>query len=102
MDLRVAPQVSYGAALHYFFTGAKAHNIAVRKLDQKKGMKINEYGVFKNGLRIAGKTEENIFKQVDLPYIEPELREDRGEIQATFINRLPGFIKLDDLFIIIC
>ena len=89
MDLRVVPQVSYGAALHYF-TGSKAHNIAVRKLAQKKGMKINEYGVFKNDIWIAGKTEEDIFKQVDLPYIEPELREDRGEIQATLKNRLPG------------
>jgi DNA polymerase (family 10) len=96
VDLRVVPQVSYGAALHYF-TGSKAHNITVRKLAQKKGMKINEYGVFQNDKRIAGKTEEDIFTQVDMPYIEPELREDRGEIQAAQKNRLPKLIRLDDI-----
>jgi DNA polymerase (family 10) len=96
VDLRVVPQVGYGAALHYF-TGSKAHNITVRKLAQKKGMKINEYGVFKNDKRIAGKTEEDIFTQVDLPFIEPELREDRGEIQAAQKNRLPKLIRLDDI-----
>lgn len=96
VDLRVVPQVGYGAALHYF-TGSTAHNIAVRKLAQKKGMKINEYGVFKKDQRIAGKTEKDVFKQVDLPYIEPELREDRGEIQAAQKNRLPDLIKLADI-----
>ena len=96
VDLRVVPQVGYGAALHYF-TGSKAHNITIRRLAQKKGMKINEYGVFKNDKRIAGKTEKDIFEQVDLPYIEPELREDRGEIQAAQKNRLPKLIRLDDI-----
>ena len=96
VDLRVVAQVSYGAALHYF-TGSKAHNIAVRKLGQKKKFKINEYGVFKNDERIAGKTEKEVFKQVDLPYIEPELREDRGEIEAARKNRLPDLITLEDI-----
>jgi DNA polymerase (family 10) len=96
VDLRVVPQISYGAALHYF-TGSKAHNIAVRKLGQKKSLKINEYGVFKNDERRAGKTEKDVFKQVDLPYIEPELREDRGEIQAAQKNRLPDLIELADI-----
>lgn len=96
VDLRVVPQVSYGAALHYF-TGSKTHNIAVRKLGQKKGLKINEYGVFKKDQRRAGKTEKDVFKQVNLPYIEPELREDRGEIQAAQKNRLPDLVKLDDI-----
>ena len=96
VDLRVMPQVGYGAALHYF-TGSKAHNIAVRKLGRKKGLKINEYGVYKNDKRIAGKTEVDVFKQVDLPYIEPELREDRGEIQAAQKSRLPDLIKLTDI-----
>jgi DNA polymerase (family X) len=96
VDLRVVPQVAYGAALHYF-TGSKAHNIAVRKLGQKKSLKINEYGVFKNDERRAGKTEKDVFKQVDLPYIEPELREDRGEIQAAQKNRLPDLIELADI-----
>jgi len=96
VDLRVVPQVAYGAALHYF-TGSKAHNIAVRKLGQKKSLKINEYGVFKNDERRAGKTEKDVFKQVNLPYIEPELREDRGEIQAAQKNRLPDLIELADI-----
>jgi DNA polymerase (family 10) len=96
VDLRVVPKISYGAALHYF-TGSKAHNIAVRKLGQKKGLKINEYGVFKNDRRQAGKTEKEVFEQVKLPYIEPELREGRGEIQAAQQNRLPDLIKLDEI-----
>ena len=96
VDLRVVPQVSYGAALHYF-TGSKAHNIAVRKLGVKKGYKINEYGVFKNDTRIAGKTEEEVYKAVDLPYIEPELREDRGEIDAARAGKLPRLITIKDI-----
>ena len=96
VDLRVVPQVSYGAALHYF-TGSKAHNIAVRKLGVKKGYKINEYGVFKNDTRIAGKTEEEVYKAVDLPYIEPELREDRGEIDAARAGKLPRLITINDI-----
>ncbi|MGD9042018.1 MAG: DNA polymerase/3'-5' exonuclease PolX, partial [Desulfobacteraceae bacterium] len=96
VDLRVVPQVSYGAALHYF-TGSKAHNIAVRKLGVKKGLKINEYGVFKDKKRVAGRTEKEIYKQVDLPYIEPELREDRGEIEAAGKNKLPELLALDDI-----
>jgi len=96
VDLRVVPQVSYGAALHYF-TGSKAHNIAVRKLGVKKGYKINEYGVFKNDTRIAGKTEEEVYKAVDLPYIEPELREDRGEIDAARAGKLPKLITIKDI-----
>ena len=96
VDLRKVPQVGYGAALHYF-TGSKAHNIAVRKLGKKKGLKINEYGVFKGDERIAGKTEKSVYEQVDLPYIEPELREDNGEIQAARKDRLPDLITLEDI-----
>jgi DNA polymerase (family 10) len=96
VDLRVVPEVSYGAALHYF-TGSKAHNIAVRKIGVKKGLKINEYGVFKKDKRVAGKTEKEVFKQVDLPYIEPELREDRGEIDAARKKKLPDLLTLDDI-----
>jgi DNA polymerase (family X) len=96
VDLRVVPQVSYGAALHYF-TWSKAHNIAVRKLGVKKNLKINEYGVFKGDERIAGKTEKEVYDQVDLPYIEPELRENRGELEAAGKGRLPRLIGLDDL-----
>ena len=96
MDLRVVPGESYGAALHYF-TGSKAHNIAVRTLGVKKGLKINEYGVFKGKNRIAGKTEEEVYNQVDLPFIEPELREDRGEIEAAKGGKLPRVITLKDI-----
>ncbi|MGD1969907.1 MAG: PHP domain-containing protein [Desulfobacterales bacterium] len=96
VDLRVVPQVAYGAALHYF-TGSKAHNIAVRRMGQKKGLKINEYGVFKNDQRRAGKTEKEVFKQVDLPYIAPELRGDRGEIQTALKKQLPDLIELSDI-----
>ena len=70
-----------GAALHYF-TGSKAHNIAVRRLAQARGLKINEYGVFKGTQRVAGETEASVFRSVGLPFIEPELREDTGEIDA--------------------
>lgn len=96
VDLRVVPPKSYGAALHYF-TGSKAHSIAVRTLGLKKGLKINEYGVFKRGQQIAGRTEEEVYAQVGLPYIEPELREDRGEIEAAQQLRLPRLIALADI-----
>jgi len=96
VDLRVLPQVSYGAALHYF-TGSKAHNIAVRKIAQKKNLKVNEYGVYRKDKRIAGNSEAEVFEQADLPYIEPELREDRGEITAARENKLPELITIDDI-----
>ncbi len=96
VDLRKVPAVSYGAALHYF-TGSKAHNIAVRKIGVNKGLKINEYGVFKDEERIAGKDEEEVYRQVDLPYIDPELREDDGEIEAAQQGNLPKLITLDDI-----
>jgi len=96
VDLRVVPKVAFGAAMHYF-TGSKAHNIAIRKIGVQKGLKINEYGVFKDDDRIGGKKEKEVFEQVDLPYIEPELREDRGEIEAARKNRLPQLIQLEDI-----
>jgi DNA polymerase (family 10) len=96
MDLRVVPEASYGAALHYF-TGSKAHNIAVRTLGVKKGLKINEYGVFKGVKRIAGKKEEEIFGHVGLPFIEPELREGQGEIEAAQQGKLLKLISLKDI-----
>ncbi|MBD3791594.1 MAG: DNA polymerase/3'-5' exonuclease PolX [Campylobacterales bacterium] len=96
VDLRVIPAVSWGAGLFYF-TGSKAHNIAIRKLALKKGLKVNEYGVFKNDKRIAGKSEEEMYAQVDLPYIVPELRENRGEIKAAAEGKLPKLITLDDI-----
>jgi DNA polymerase (family 10) len=96
VDLRVVPQVSYGAALHYF-TGSKAHGIAVRKLGQNKQLKINEYGVFRGNKRIAGRSEEEVYAQVGLPYIEPELREAQGEIEAAQEHTLPTLITREDI-----
>jgi DNA polymerase (family 10) len=96
VDLRLVPPESYGAALHYF-TGSKAHNIAVRKLGQARGLKINEYGVFRGERRIAGETEESVFGAVGLPWIPPELRENRGEIEAARAKRLPRLVELGDL-----
>ena len=96
VDLRVVPQESYGAALTYF-TGSKAHNIAIRHLGVQRGLKINEYGVFKGEARVAGRTEAEVYAAVDLPYIEPELREDWGEIEAAQQGRLPKLITLADI-----
>jgi DNA polymerase (family 10) len=96
VDLRVVPEASYGAALVYF-TGSKAHNISLRMLGIRKGLKINEYGVFRGKAQIAGRTEKEVYAEIDLPYIPPELREDRGEIEAAKAGGLPKLIELDDI-----
>ncbi len=96
VDLRVVKPESFGAALHYF-TGSKQHNIAIRRRGQQRGLKINEYGVFKDEQLIAGKTEGSVYKAVGLPYIPPELRENSGEIEAAETGRLPSLVELDDL-----
>jgi DNA polymerase (family 10) len=95
-DLRVVPPASFGAALHYF-TGSKAHNIAVRKLGIARGLKINEYGVWRGERRIAGETEQSVYAAVGLPYIEPELRENQGELEAARAGKLPSLVELADL-----
>jgi DNA polymerase (family 10) len=96
VDLRVVKPESFGAAQHYF-TGSKSHNIRIRSLGIDKGLKVNEYGVFRGEKSIAGKTEETVFKAVGLPYIPPELREDQGEIEAGLENQLPDLIELKHL-----
>jgi len=99
VDLRVVEKKSFGASLVYF-TGSKSFNVALRKLAQKKGYKINEYGIFsaKNpARRLAGETEENIFSFLKMSYIPPELREDRGEIEAALKNDLPQLVELKDI-----
>jgi DNA polymerase (family 10) len=96
VDMRVVPEESYGAALHYF-TGSKTHNIAIRLMGVKRGLKINEYGVFRGERQVAGRTEEEVYRSVGLPYIEPELRENLGEIEAALRGNLPDIIVLEDI-----
>ncbi len=97
VDLRVVPSASFGAALHYF-TGSKQHNIRIRDLAKKKGLKINEYGVFKGEKQIGGKTEEEIFESVGLPYIPPEIRRDSGEFEyAQKHKKAPDLVKIEDI-----
>jgi DNA polymerase (family 10) len=96
VDLRIVPRSSYGAALHYF-TGSKPHNIAIRLLGVKRRLKINEYGVFRGRRRIGGRTEEDVFEAVGLPWIPPELRENRGEIEAARAGHLPKLVTLGNI-----
>ncbi|EHJ47583.1 PHP domain protein [Solidesulfovibrio carbinoliphilus subsp. oakridgensis] len=96
VDARLVPRESCGAALHYF-TGSKAHNLAVRNLGIAKGFKVNEYGVFRGEDRIAGRTEEEIYACMGLGYVEPELRENRGEIEAARAGTLPALVRVADI-----
>ena len=97
-DVRVLKPSSFGSALQYF-TGNKDHNIKLRTIAIKKGLKLSEYGLFtkKGNSKVAGKTEEEVYKRLDLPYIEPELREDTGEIEAAMKGKLPKLITLKDI-----
>lgn len=96
VDLRAVPLDCFGAALHYF-TGSKAHSIALRRLARAQGLKVNEYGVFRGHQRLAGETEASVYAALGLPYIPPELRENRGEIEAARRGLLPELVTLDDL-----
>ncbi len=96
VDLRVVPDESFGAALNYF-TGSKDHNVALRRIAQEKGLKLNEYGLFRGGKRIAGKTEEEIYKALGLSFIPPEIREDQGEIDAAKKGKVPDLVGYHDL-----
>lgn len=98
IDVRVVEPISFGAALQYF-TGSKAHNIKLRELALKRGLKINEYGVFEveSGNRIAGEKEEEVYQALNLPFIPPELREDRGEIEAAQEKKLPQLIEYSQI-----
>ncbi|MGY3302930.1 DNA polymerase (family 10) [Pseudomonas sp. PvR086] len=96
VDVRVVEPAVYGAALVYF-TGSKAHNIAIRQRAQKLGLKLNEYGVFRAKNRLASTTEVSVYQALGLPWITPELREDRGEVAAALAGHLPGLIELTDL-----
>jgi DNA polymerase (family 10) len=96
VDLRIVPGASFGAALQYF-TGSQAHGVAVRTLALKQGLKLNEYGVFRGDTMIAGADEADVYRAVGLPWIPPELREHRGEIDAALGNRLPRLVELGDI-----
>lgn len=96
LDLRVVPEDSFGAALQYF-TGSKEHNVVVRQRAKDRGLKINEYGVFRGDDKIAGATEEDVYAAVDLPWIPPELRENRGEIEAAEQGALPDLLTIDHI-----
>jgi len=102
MDLRVIPTKSYGSALQYF-TGSKEHNISTRRIAMGKGLKLNEYGVFRGSKMIAGRTEKEVYKAIGLPWISPEMRENEGEIEAALRqaqgkpNGLPKIIGYQDI-----
>ncbi len=96
VDVRAVPEGSYGAALIYF-TGSKAHNIALRGLAIARDWKLNEYGLFAGKRRIAGTTEEEVYKKLGLAFVPPELREDRGEVELAKANKLPRLVTLSDI-----
>lgn len=96
VDLRVVPEKSYGAALLYF-TGSKAHNIALRRLALAHHWKLNEYGLFSGSRRIAGRTEKEVYEKLGLAFIPPELREDRGEIARAETHDLPTLVEMADV-----
>jgi DNA polymerase (family 10) len=96
VDIRAVPEKSYGAALLYF-TGSKAHNIALRGLANARKWKLNEYGLFLGRRRIAGATEEEVYARLGLPYIPPEMREDRGEIVLAKAGSLPKLVTVEDI-----
>lgn len=96
VDLRVVEESAYGSALVYF-TGSKAHGIAIRQRARRRGLKISEYGVFRGLTRIAGESEEDVYGALGLSLIPPEMRENRGEVEAAANGHLPRLIELSDL-----
>lgn len=96
VDLRVVPAKCYGAALQYF-TGSKEHNIETRKVAIDKGLKLNEYGLFRGKKMIAGKTEQEVYKALGMQWMPPEIRQDEGEVEASLKGELPKLIELKDI-----
>ena len=96
VDLRVVPGESYGAALCYF-TGSKAHNVHLRRIAMSRGWKLNEYGLYEGGKALAGRTEKEIYSALGLSYVPPELREDRGEVEAALAGKLPRLVPYGKL-----
>jgi DNA polymerase (family X) len=95
-DVRVVARRSYGAALQYF-TGSKDHSIRLRRRAQERGLKLSEYGLYRGAKRLAGETEQGVYQALGLPWIAPELREDRGEIEAAEKRALPELVERADL-----
>jgi len=96
VDLRIIPKEVFGSALQYL-TGSKPHSIKLRKIAMQKKLKLSEYGLFRNNKIIAGKTEEELYNKLGMPYIEPELREDAGEIEAALEKKLPKIVKYNEI-----
>jgi len=96
VDVRVVPEKSFGAAAQYF-TGSKQHNVRLREIAVKAKLKLNEYGLFRADKMVAGQTEQEIYRKLGLDYIEPLLREDRGEIDAAKAHLLPELIRIEDI-----
>lgn len=96
VDMRIIKPGSFGSALQYF-TGNKSHNIHLRRIAIKKGLKLSEYGIFKCKRQVAGKTEEEVYKKLGMLYIEPELRTERGEIEAALKRKLPKLVSYHDV-----
>jgi DNA polymerase (family 10) len=96
VDVRVVPEESFGSALCYF-TGSKDHNVALREMAKKEGLKLSEYGLFRDEALVAGRTEEEVYQALGLSYIPPELRENRGEIEAARAGALPRLIEPEDI-----
>jgi len=98
VDLRVVEEDAFGSALAYF-TGSKAHNIRLRDMAIKRGLKINEYGIFdvKTGRRLGGRNEEDVYRLLGLPYIPPEMREDLGEVEMAIEGKMPDLIGYNDI-----
>lgn len=96
VDLRVVEKGSFGAALQYF-TGSKLHNIHLREMAKRLGLKISEYGIFRGDKKIGGEIEEDIYSAIGLDWIPPELREDKGEIEAAGKKSLPNLVKVEDI-----
>jgi len=96
VDLRIVGAADYGAALLYF-TGSKAHNIKLRGLAKDRGLKISEYGVFRGAKKLAGREEEDCYRVLGMPWVPPEMREDRGEVELALAGRLPRLVETADI-----
>lgn len=96
LDLRVVPEESFGAAMQYF-TGSKEHNVVVRQRARDLGLKLNEYGVFRDDVQVAGRTEEEVYAAIGLPWFPPELRENRHEFEWADAGKLPELVTIADI-----